>query len=97
MKKNSILKIARILAKTEDPKVVHQFLEAILTPKEIDAIALRWKLVCMIESGMSQRAIARKLGVSLCKITRGSRELKHGPESFRSLVKKTVNNEREKE
>jgi TrpR family trp operon transcriptional repressor len=80
--------IVKILAQEDNEKVIRQFLEAILTPNEIETITSRWKLVCMLKSGMTQREIAKELGVSLCKITRGSRELKFGPKSFRTLVKK---------
>lgn len=62
------------------------FLRAILTPRELEKIALRWRLVRMLHEGWSQRHIAGELGVSLCKITRGSKELKYGPPGFRRLV-----------
>jgi TrpR family transcriptional regulator, trp operon repressor len=67
---------------------------ALLTPPEREKIALRWKLVCMLEKGMTQRAIAAKLGISLCKITRGSHELKYGPEAFRKVIRNAVDKER---
>jgi TrpR family trp operon transcriptional repressor len=65
-------------------------LYALLTPLEREKIASRWKLVCMLEQGVTQRAIAAELGISLCKITRGSHELKYGPESFREMIRKAV-------
>ncbi|HPS82103.1 MAG TPA: DUF6020 family protein, partial [Candidatus Limiplasma sp.] len=43
---------------------------ALLTPAERETIGLRWRLVRMLAEGMSQRAVAAALGVSLCKITR---------------------------
>jgi len=44
----------------------------------------------MLEQGITQRAIATELGISLCKITRGSHELKYGPESFRKVIRNAV-------
>ncbi len=67
-----------------------EVLFTLLTPPEREKIALRWKLVCMLEQGVTQRAIASELGVSLCKITRGSHELKYGPDSFRKAIQKAV-------
>lgn len=69
---------------------LHEVFHALLTPREREKIALRWKLVCMLEQGVTQRAIASELGVSLCKITRGSHELKYGPEAFRKAIRKAV-------
>lgn len=69
---------------------LHEVFYALLTPPEREKIALRWKLVCMLEQGNTQRAIASELGISLCKITRGSHELKYGPEAFRKAIRKAV-------
>jgi TrpR family trp operon transcriptional repressor len=68
--------IARVLAKLTDPKAVERLLRELLTPSEIKKLSLRWDIVRLLAEGRSQRAIARRLGVSLCKITRGARELK---------------------
>lgn len=67
----------------------NDFLRAILTPRELEKIALRLRLVQLLNEGWSQRHVAEALGVSLCKITRGSRELKYGPEGFRRVLNRT--------
>lgn len=68
--------LASVLAGLKSEEQVGEFLDALLTPAERARIALRWRLVCLLASGLPQRAVAARLGVSLCKITRGSRELK---------------------
>ena len=65
-------------------------LSGLLTPTERHKIALRWQILQLLQQGMSQRAIARKLGISLCNITRGSRELKEGGEGLRAMVRKAA-------
>jgi len=82
--------LAETLAQVSDPSEILEFLTGILTPREKENIALRWKLVKLLEAGLQQRAISEELGVSLCKITRGSRELKSGPPGFREVVKRAV-------
>lgn len=79
--------VARVLAGIRSAAVMRDFLQAILTPWERRRLVLRWRLVCLLETGLTQREVARLLGVSLCKITRGSRELKYGPVSFRKIVR----------
>jgi len=54
------------------------FLEAILTPKELEEIPKRLQIVKMLKAGVSQREIAEKLGVGIATVTRGSKELKKG-------------------
>ncbi|MGE4286651.1 MAG: Trp family transcriptional regulator [Phycisphaerae bacterium] len=68
--------IIQVLAAIDNEKDMSQFLSEILTPGENKDIALRWRLLHMIREGVPQRKIASELGVSLCKITRGSRILK---------------------
>lgn len=51
------------------------FLRDLLTPAEYRDTALRWRIVKLLSQGIPQRDIAGSLGVSLSKITRGSREL----------------------
>jgi len=83
--KISIREVAAVLASLKGQRECCDFLEAILTKDEKTIIGLRWKLVCLLAQGLCQRDIAKKLGVSLCKITRGSRELKRRP-AFRKIV-----------
>ncbi len=78
--------IARVLAGTDDPALLERFFREILTPREVRDISSRWELVKLLERGVSQREIARRLRLSLCKITRGSRELKKDDSALRRLI-----------
>jgi len=55
---------------------VQKLFKELLTEKERLDVALRWHLLELLNEGVSQRKIAEMLGVSLCKITRGSKILK---------------------
>ena len=52
------------------------FLAEIMTPSERHDLALRWELMRRLRKGIPQRQIAKELGISLCKITRGAKILK---------------------
>jgi TrpR family trp operon transcriptional repressor len=78
--------IARIFAGSRDPRLIESFLKQILTPDEYAAIGSRWELVRQLHEGTPQREIAKRLGLSLCKITRGSRELKKRDGAFRRVL-----------
>lgn len=87
-KTKSLHEIACTLAETRDPQYILSFLHSLLTPNEVQEIASRWELVKLLYQGHSQRQIAQQLGLSLCKITRGSRELKKQDSPFRRMIEK---------
>jgi TrpR family trp operon transcriptional repressor len=80
--------LTTVLAATTDKEWIRKFLYDLLTPSEIREIAGRWLLVREIDRGTTQREIARKFSLSLCKITRGSRELKKADSAFQYMISK---------
>jgi TrpR family trp operon transcriptional repressor len=80
--------LAQTLAKTDDAELIASFLRSLLTPAETADIAARWALVKALRDKMPQREIAKTLGLSLCKITRGSRELKKPDSAFIRILSK---------
>jgi TrpR family trp operon transcriptional repressor len=78
--------MASVLAYVQDPRLIKDFLKCLLTENEMDEIIARWALVKLIDQGMSQRRIAAELGLSLCKITRGSKELKKRNSAFKKFI-----------
>ena len=74
------------------PNDVERFFEDVFTKAETRDIALRWRIFQLLDEGIPQRAIGERLGVSLCKITRGSRFLKD-PES---VVRKILEQDKRK-
>lgn len=71
-----IADIAKVLAEMREAGKVERLLRELLTESEAEKLSLRWEIVRFLSEGQSQRTIAHRLGVSLCKITRGARELK---------------------
>jgi TrpR family transcriptional regulator, trp operon repressor len=82
----SMRELSAALAATNDPQTILRFLNSLLTPNEIREISSRWELVKLLEQGHSQRQISQRLGLSLCKITRGSRELKKKDSPFKRMI-----------
>jgi len=74
--------IFRLFASVESPREAELLLRDILTPAELADVAERWALVKELHKGTPQREIAAKLGVSISKITRGSRMLQEGSGGF---------------
>ena len=53
---------------------------------ELKDFSNRWHLVKELEAGTTQREIAKKYNMSLCNITRGSKELKKEDSAFRKVL-----------
>ena len=78
--------LTKTLASVKDRELLRDFLKALLTPQEYNAVASRWALVRLLDQGLTQRKISEVLGLSLCKITRGSREMKKDDSPFQKMI-----------
>ena len=79
--------LLEVILKLDNLDDLNCFFEDIFTPAELEDISLRWKLLKDLQKGLTQRKIADKYGISLCKITRGSKVLKNK----NSLVRRILN------
>ncbi len=79
--------LVKTLTNIPDEAQMEAFLKDILTPGELEDIASRLQIARLLIQGMPQRAIAKKLKVSLAKVTRGSREIKYGHKGFLNTLK----------
>ena len=91
----ALSEIYHVLAGMHDEVFIKYFFGCLFTPVELHDVAKRWLLVKEIDRGTPQREIARMFNMSLCKITRGSRELKKKDSAFRKVLD-TVSKEQEK-
>lgn len=82
----ALAQIFSILSESGSAELIGGFFSCLFTPSELRDIATRWLLVKEIDRGTTQREIARKLHISLCRITRGSRELKKEGSAFRKML-----------
>ena len=54
------------------------FLNGILTPQELTDLPKRLEIFKMLKAGIPQHEIAKRLGVGVATVTRGSHELQRG-------------------
>lgn len=78
--------LCSLIASCTDEAFVKSFFECIFSPSERKNFSERWLLVKELDSGVTQREIARKYNMSLCKITRGSKELQKKDSAFRRML-----------
>lgn len=81
---NELVKTVLSLKKKE---IALAFLQNILTPAELDEIAVRLQIVKLLKKRIPQGEVAEKLGVSIGTVSRGARELKYGAPGFKNVLK----------
>ncbi|MBP6945396.1 helix-turn-helix domain-containing protein [Patescibacteria group bacterium] len=89
MSQNNLVVVTQLFEKaSQDPDLLKSLLEDILTPAEIDDLAQRWRIIKALHKNIPQRTIASELGVSLSKVTRGSRVLLNPKGGFNTLLRR---------
>lgn len=83
----NLKEISYIISQMKNSDEIFEFFSEILTDSEISALSKRWRIMKMLKEGKTQRAIAKNLGVSLCKVTRGARILKDRNSIANKLLK----------
>lgn len=78
MNENYFKELITELLKVKDKKVMKNFLLGLLTEQELDEIPTRIQIVKMLKKGVPQHEIAKKLGIGVATVTRGSSEIKKG-------------------
>ncbi|MCD6109876.1 helix-turn-helix domain-containing protein [bacterium] len=69
--------LVQVLVDIDNVKKMEGFLNTILTGHERDSIPRRLEIVRLLKKGVSQHDIAKKLGVGVATVTRGSKELQN--------------------
>ncbi|HPI92131.1 MAG TPA: Trp family transcriptional regulator [Deltaproteobacteria bacterium] len=78
--------LERVFAEITDFDEMVSFFEEIFTAKELRDLGLRWQLLKDLYEGQTQRSIAARYRISLCKITRGSKVLKKRSSTTKKIL-----------
>lgn len=74
-----------IFVKVKDRQEMKKLFEELFTPAEVKDFLLRYQIFREISDGTTQREIASRYKMSLCKVTRGARVLKRRGAFFKKL------------
>ncbi len=86
---DELLEIVQKSAKNKH--FLDEFLKDLLTPREYDALVLRWQIVKLLAEGLTQREITEQLHIGIATVTRGSRELHDEQGAFMKLLQPQFN------
>jgi TrpR family transcriptional regulator, trp operon repressor len=84
--KDQAHELEKVFAKILDHQEMITLFEEIFTQKELRDLTLRWQLLKELYEGQTQRSIASRYKISLCKITRGSKVLKKKGSAVRMIL-----------
>ncbi len=87
---DSFKELIGVFAGVKDHETMVRLFREMFTEKELSDITLRWKLLKDLHRGDTQRSIALRHKISLCKITRGSKLLKDPHSVIGRLLRETV-------
>lgn len=79
--------LIQIIAGVSDEAEMEGLISELLTTQELKNITMRWQILKELYQGEPQRAIAARHRISLCKITRGSKQLKKKNSATGRLLK----------
>jgi TrpR family trp operon transcriptional repressor len=77
-KSKDLEEFINVLLSIKSNSKMEDFLNGILTPKELLELPNRLKIIKMLKKGISQHEIAGDLKVGVATVTRGSKELQNG-------------------
>jgi TrpR family transcriptional regulator, trp operon repressor len=83
---SSMDELIEVFCRIRRPEDMRQLFEEIFTSAERHDLGLRWELMQLLHKGLPQRDIAERLGISLCKITRGAKILKQTESISRKML-----------
>ena len=88
--KPSEAQLLRALCSIREPDEMRRVLADLLTRSEYAALQKRWAILCLLREGVPQREIARRIGGSLCNVTRGARLLRNPACASAALIQRSA-------
>ena len=89
----NIRELAKVIKNLKNEKEVYNLLLELFTEAELIDLSKRWRILQMLNDGITQREIAKELNVSLCKVTRGAKIVKNDKAIVTKCLRKDKINE----
>ena len=86
LRRKNIKEISNILSGINDADLIEKLLNELFTENELSNLSSRWEIVKLLDKGITQRKIAKDLHLSLCNITRGSKELNKKNSAMKKIL-----------
>jgi len=84
---NNSKQLFRALALVSNEVDMANFCRDLMTETEIEALTGRWQVAQFLESGLSQREVSEKTGVSIATVTRVNQWLNRGMNGYKNVLR----------
>lgn len=84
--KAEVIRLLELAGKEQG--AMKKILVDLLTPSEMNKVAVRWQIIKRLAKGESHRAIAMDLHIGIATVLRGSKALEGGAGGFSWMLKK---------
>ena len=76
----------RVICHFEDPESCSRFFRDLCTVGELNAVAERWAVVRLLDTGLAYREISEETGASTTTVTRIAHWLRYGEGGYREAL-----------
>jgi len=82
MKATHLVELYSLFTRLRTVEEVELFFQDMMTQHERETLAERWQIIKRLHAGMPQRKVKEELGISIERVTRGSKTLKSSQGGF---------------
>lgn len=86
-KNKSLKRLVMVFLSLKNEKDLQNFLRDLCTREELEELSSRWRVVELLNKGLSYRAVAKEVGVSTTTVTRIADWLENGEGGYRAALK----------
>jgi len=79
--------LMEVLSKIKGAEEIDIFLKDLLTPGEYSEVKRRWQIIRLLNNGLTQRQVAKKIKIAIATVTRGARVLNNPVGGFNKVLK----------
>jgi Trp operon repressor len=86
MNKKDLAELISLVTSLQSEKDLQDFLQDLLTEKELGNIVERWQIFKGLAAGKSQRQVQKEVGAGIMTVTRGAAWMKHSSKVLKRLL-----------
>ena len=83
-----MIRLNEAFVELRSPEEAAQFMDALFSPAEIEAIEHRWQAFQMLVEGATQRTVSNELGVGIATASRAAAAVKQNKQIIHTILRR---------